>query len=95
MEHTVHLGAKAFIETLYPSKSTKKAKGSDETDNGDTGDNEGNEAEDNGEEDWTVDWDDLPEGEEVDEPVDFEPGDLLGKMLGLINQVNTILLYEA
>lgn len=90
MEHIVHLGAKDFIETLYPSKSKKTMVSNNA--NGNDSESGEDEEDDEGEEDWTVDWNELnsllEEEEEIDEPVKFEPGDLLSKMLDFINQVH-------
>ena len=89
MEHTVHLGAKAFIEAINPTKKKKTAKkGTTVVEESDAEEEDEEEVEED--EDWTLDWtamDELSEGEEIDEPIDFEPGDLLGKVLALINQV--------
>ena len=40
--------------------------------------------------------DDSPavEGEEIDEDMDYDPGDLLGKVLALINQVRVFLFFS-
>ena len=84
MEHTIHLGAKAFIEAIGPKQPKKKpGKGlaADELDG------EGSDEEE--EEEWTIDWAAvaLEEAFEGDDPVDFDAGDLVGKVLALINQV--------
>jgi hypothetical protein len=34
-----------------------------------------------------------PEDEEIDEEMDYDPGDLLGKVLALINQVSQYACY--
>ncbi|GLB42145.1 putative hAT family C-terminal dimerisation region [Lyophyllum shimeji] len=91
MEHIVHLGAKAFIEALHPKKfKIKKTakRGTAVAEDSDTNDDNDDE-EDEEDEEWTADWavmDNLPEGQEIDEPIDFDPGDLIGKVLAMINQ---------
>lgn len=78
----MHLAAKAFLEDICPnparvkSKSKGQLKGEDE---------------DEDDEDWVHAMElEEPalEGEEVDEVEEFEPGDLLGKVLALITQVS-------
>lgn len=88
MEHTVVLGASAFLQEISPSfprnkRSTRKGTVTVE----DVDDEEGDDEDD---EEWLADWealDDIPDDEEVDEPVDFTAGDVLGKALAMINQV--------
>jgi hypothetical protein len=49
---------------------------------------------DDEEEEWVVEWnrlDVIPDEEAVDEEINFEPGDTLGKALALINQVSLAL----
>jgi hypothetical protein len=82
MEHTVHHGAKAFIEAISPSKPKPKNKqGTD------------SEAEDSDEEMGWDAMDDVDDGDEVDKPLDFDAGDVIGKVLALVNQVCFQLLY--
>ena len=93
MEYTLHLASKAFIEeiclTLSRYKKNKPWKA------GTKGDEEDDKFEEDDEEwDDEVAWlaslaDDAPavEGEEIDEDMDYDLGDLLGKVLALINQV--------
>ena len=99
MEHTIHLASKAFIEEICPTPSRYKkkvSKASTTTDNSDDDD----EFEDDDEllddeEAWLASLvNDAPalEGEAVDEDMEFEPGDLLGKVLALVNQVQYYLL---
>ena len=39
--------------------------------------------------DWTANWNSLDqEAEEVDDPVDFDAGNVLEKLLALVNQVS-------
>jgi hypothetical protein len=89
MEHTVVLGAQSFLDEISP-----RAPGSKQSTKGgtvtveDAGDGDGEQ--DDPDEDWTLDWDVLemvPDDAEVDDQVDFTPGDALGKALALINQV--------
>ena len=87
MEHTVVLGSRSFLDEISPraprnKHSTKNGTVTVEDDDG--------EDEDEPDEDWTLDWDVLdmiPDDVEVDDPVEFIPGDALGKALALINQV--------
>ena len=78
MEHMVYLGVKVFVEGVNLRKP--KTKGSQDTDelDWDADFEEGLDEEEDG---------DLPDGQEVDDPIDFQPGDVLGKLLALINQV--------
>ena len=93
MEHTLHLTSKAFIEEICPTPSRyKKKKPRKAGTKGDEGDDEFKE--DDEEQDDEVAWlaslaDGAPavEGEEIDEVMDYDPGDLLGKVLALVNQV--------
>ena len=90
MEHTIQLSAKAFIDGVNP----KTPKNKRSTKNGsvlvedveDEDDIDDNEAE------WLSDWlgeeeEDPDEQEPDDEVVDFTAGDVLGKVLALINHV--------
>jgi hypothetical protein len=83
MEHTVHLAAQDFIQTINPTSRRSKTKHTGEVDNND------DEAR-GGDEDWTADWEELentPDDEEVDDAITFQPGDLLGKAIALITQI--------
>ena len=87
MEHTVVLSTSAFLQEISPSFPHNKRltrKGTvtveDVDDEGD--DKDGKE--------WLTDWealDDVADDEEVDEPVEFTAGNVLGKALTMINQV--------
>src|ERR1700685_2850114 len=98
MEHTTHLASKAFLEEICPTPSRykRKAKATADTSNEDDGDDF--EEEDDLLDDkvaWLaslVNETAAPEDEEVDEDMDFDPGDLLGKVLALINQVGLSLI---
>ncbi|RDB19397.1 hypothetical protein Hypma_013487 [Hypsizygus marmoreus] len=86
MEHVVHLAAKDFIEAINPTKPKSKRT----TRNGTAAIEDDEDEEDD--EDWTVDWtmlDELLEGQEIDDPVDFEAGDVVGKILAFINQLRS------
>jgi hypothetical protein len=93
MEHTIHLASKAFIEEICPTPSRFKKKKVRKA--GLMADEDNNEFEDDDEvlddeEAWLASLvNNAPgiEGEEVDEDIDFDPGDLLGKVLALVNQV--------
>jgi malonyl CoA-acyl carrier protein transacylase len=86
MEHTVYLSAKAFIEAVKPrapmnKKSTKNGTVSVEDDAGEDIDDDNT---------WTMDWverNPIADDKEVDNIIDFSPGDVLGKVLALVNQV--------
>ena len=87
MEHTVVLGSWSFLDKLSPRAPHNKQS----TKNGTvTVEDDEDEDEDDPDEDWTLDWDVLdmiPDDVEVDDPVDFIPGDALKKALALINEV--------
>lgn len=77
MEHALHLAAGAFLQDIYPNAHFRKTLGNAEL--GDENDDDWiNAMQSKGTE---------GEKEEMDEVEDFEPGDLLGKILALINQV--------
>ena len=90
MEHTIQLSAKAFIDAVNPKapKNKRSMKNGivsveDAEDEDDIDDNEA---------EWLSDWlgeeeEDPDEQEPDDEVVDFTAGDILGKVLVLINQV--------
>ena len=87
IEHTVHLGAAAFVKAVAPKMKnwTKNCTGSVE---------DANEDDDDNDKEWVADWnwlDVIPDEEAVDEEINFEPGDTLGKALALINQVSFVL----
>lgn len=117
MEHTLHLAAKDFVETICPTPSRyKKVRSSsksnttpptpssssapsskksgvqvEDVDEGKEDDDEdGDEIDD---ESWKKELEKIADAVEVDEAVDFEPGDLLGKVLALINQVCLLYLH--
>ncbi|KAG6905961.1 hypothetical protein DXG01_016674 [Tephrocybe rancida] len=74
MEHTIHLGVKAFIEALNPTIGKKKPQATVEDNDSSGGDDNFN-------------WDQLnavPNNNEIDEPINFDPSDVLGKVLVLI-----------
>lgn len=92
MEHIVHLGAGAFIVALNPKWRTKVLHATSNA-NGDLS----NEDDDEEDDDWMDEWvgeetNDLDGSEttqtvEIDQEVEFDAGDLLGKLLALITQV--------
>jgi len=90
MEHTMHLASKAFIEDICPVPSRYKQKKASKS----TTDTVQDDEEDDDEDDevaWLaslVDEGAAPEDEEIDDEMDFDPGDLLGKVLALVNQVS-------
>jgi hypothetical protein len=95
MEHTMHLASKAFIEEICPTPSCyKPKKASKSTTDTVQDDEEYDDEEDDLLDDevaWLaslVDEGAAPEDEEIDDEMDFDPGDLLGKVLALVNQVS-------
>ena len=86
IEHTIHLGAAAFVKAVGPKMKnwTKNHTASVEDAND----------KDDDDEEWVADWnrlDVIPDEEAVDEEINFEPGDMLGKALALVNQVSVAL----
>jgi len=86
IEHTIHLGAAAFVKAVGPKmKNWTKNRTASVEDADDEGDDD---------EEWVADWnrlDVIPDEEAVDEEINFEPGDTLGKALALVNQVSLAL----
>ena len=85
MEHIIHLGSGAFITTLNPKwLSRPPCFGAEDID-----------ADEDEENDWMEEWVDsedepaysLSSATEIDPTVEFDAGDLLGKLLALINQI--------
>ncbi len=81
----MHLAVQAFVQAICPNPAFRKRSGnvnslSDDDDGGNDGGND-----DDDDDEW-LNMDDLPDNDD-EEAVDFEPGDLLGKILALINQV--------
>ena len=88
MEHTVVLSTSRFLQEMSPSFPCNKRSTRKGTVTVEDVDNE--EGDDEDEEEWLADWDALDnvaDDEEIDEPVDFTAGDVLGKALAMINQV--------
>jgi hypothetical protein len=86
MEHTIYLAADDFIKGVGPKTKTwnKMWKVCVE-------DQDEDEDEDEDDGDWIADWNKLElidDGEEVDDEIDFLAGDVLGKVLALVNQVS-------
>jgi hypothetical protein len=97
MEHTMHLASKAFLEEICPTPSHYKRKGKPKPtmDMGKEGDDEYDfDTEDDLLDDETawlaslVNEAAAPEDEEINDDMDYDPGDLLGKVLALVNQVS-------
>ena len=95
MEHTLHLASKAFIKAICPTPSSykKKKKGSKNVGpiEGEDGNKEDEEDNEDNEIAWLAGLCDLGparDDEEIDDVVDYEPNDLLGKVLALINQAS-------
>ena len=76
MEHVLHLAAKAFIETVCPSPSGRSGGKAATVEEVDDDDDP-----------WVGDDDG-----DVDDLTDYEAGDVLSKVLGLINQVSARVL---
>lgn len=84
MEHTVHLAAQDFIQTINPTSRLRK------TNKATAGEVDGDDGEASSADDWTADWEELEnisDDEEVDDTITFQPGDLLGKAIALITQI--------
>ena len=83
----MYLAAKAFIEAVKPrAPKNKKSTGNGMVSVEDDDDKE----EDIDDNTWTTDWvepNPIPGDKEVDNEVDFSTGDVLGKVLALVNQV--------
>jgi hypothetical protein len=92
MEHTVQLGAGAFLKTICPDPARFRKKSSMKNgtvtveDCDDSDEEEDDEDEDNAEDEG--DGDNGPDGVEIDDGIDFDPGDTLGKLLAGITQVS-------
>jgi hypothetical protein len=83
LEHTIHLAAGDFIKALSPKMRTwtknQTVDGDEEAADEDI--------------DWVAEWnqlDALLDDEVVDDEVEFEAGDTLGKALALVNQVSLL-----
>lgn len=88
-EHVLHLAGKAFIESIGPTSSQSRKR---TTTRGNVDpSNEDEDIEDDAElnEEWFFELMDVAEDAGGDDPLDFEPGDVLGKLLALINQVRS------
>ena len=91
----MHLASKAFIEEICPMPSRYKPKKAPKSTTDTVQDDEEYDDEEddllNDEVAWLaslVDEGAAPEDEEIDDEMDFDPGDLLGKVLALVNQVS-------
>ena len=95
MEHTMHLASKAFLEEICPTPSQYRKNTSKRTTDTEKEDDEYDLDEEDDLLDDEVAWlaslvneAAAPEWEEIDElEMDYDPGDLLGKVLALVNQV--------
>jgi hypothetical protein len=92
MEHTVQLGAGTFLKTICPNPtkfrnrvSTKN--GSASVEDCDENDEEQEEEEEEDESDGDNSPDDAQYEVEIDDGIEFDPGDTLGKLLAGITQV--------
>ena len=84
MEHALHLAAGAFLQEIYPNAHFRKS-----SDNTEISDEDSN--------DWMNAMQSKGTGVEkkdLNEEEDFDPSDLLGKILALINQVFIFLQYN-
>ena len=84
----MHLASKAFLEEICPTptryKQKKKSQSTADVDD---------EYDDDDEVAWLaslVNEVAAPEDEEIDDEMDYNPGDLLGKVLALVNQVSVL-----
>lgn len=87
MEHTIYLAAGDFIKTIGPKKMRNKGQTALNEDDG----------EEEYDETWAADWNQLelvPDEEAIDEEIDFDAGDTLGKALALITQVSLSLIFR-
>lgn len=87
-EHVLHLAGKAFIEAIGPTNSQSRARTTTtnaETDPLSEDEDAGGSAE--LDEEWFFELVDVAEHVGADDSLDFDPGDVLGKLLALINQV--------
>jgi hypothetical protein len=85
IEHTIHLGAAAFVKAVGPKMKNWTKNHTASVEDADEEDDD---------EEWVADWNKLdvtPDEEAIDEEINFEPGDTLGKALALINQVSLAL----
>lgn len=81
IEHTINLAAGDFVKALGPKFSGKSQSVESDTDI-----------------DCIDAWDDVPPEDENDiesvvDTTDFDAGDVLGKGLGLVNQVRLLLIF--
>ena len=86
IEHTIHLGVAMFVKAVGPKTKNWMKNCTASVEDADD--------EDDDDEEWVVDWnrlDVIPDEEAIDEEINFEPGDMLGKALALINQVSLAL----
>lgn len=95
MEHTLHFLLKACIEEICPTLSWYKKKKPQKAEEDDEFE------EDDEEWDCEVTWlanlvNDAPaaEGEAIDEDMDYDLGNLLGKVLALVNQVRFFFFHS-
>jgi hypothetical protein len=82
LEHTIYLAAGDFIKALGPKTKTWTRNRTASVEDADDSEDE--------DEDWVADWnrlDLLSDDEAVDDEIEFEAGDTLGKALALVNQV--------
>jgi hypothetical protein len=82
LEHTIYLAAGDFIKALGPKTITWTRNRTASVEDADDSEDE--------DEDWVADWnrlDLLSDDEAVDDEIEFEAGDTLGKALALVNQV--------
>jgi hypothetical protein len=89
----MHLASKAFIEEICPTPSHYKQKKTSKSTTDTVQDEEYDDEDDllDDEVAWLaslVDEGAAPEDEEIDDEMNFDPGDLLGKVLALVNQVS-------
>ena len=87
MEHTMHLGAKSFIEGICPTPLHPKKAAVTVIDDAGEDYNDGDDQNGSSLSVGNFTDESAPEDEEIDDVVEFDAGDTLGKVLALINQV--------
>src|SRR5258705_473035 len=88
LEHAIYLAAGDFIKALEPKTKTWTRNRTASVEDVEDSDDEDEDV------DWVADWnrlDLLLDEEVVDEEIEFEAGDTLGKALALVNQVSPLI----
>ena len=88
LEHTIYLAAGDFIKALGPKTKTWTRNRTASVEDVEDSDDEDEDV------DWVADWnqlDLLSDEKAVDEEIEFEAGNMLGKALALVNQVSPLI----